>query len=448
MERLPAGPYRNSIWNETMKIVKYSEPDYPQVVDRLINRREVDFGTQDEAVRNILAAVREEGDAALLHFTNQFDRTEYDVGDLEVTPDEIKKAYGQVSAAELDALKLAAERIRSYHEKQKQESWDYRDGETGLGQMIRPLEVAGLYVPGGKASYPSSVLMNAIPARVAGVDTLVMCSPTPDMQTSPHSLVAADLAGVDRIFKVGGAQAVAAMALGTATIPRVDKIVGPGNIYVALAKRMVFGLVDIDMIAGPSEILVVADETARPDFVAADLLSQAEHDEEAVPLLVTCSEKLAAEVAKELDIQKEKLNRRTIINESLNNKCHLVVTETLDAAVDLANRIAPEHLELAVANPRELVGRIRNAGAIFIGHFTPEAIGDYLAGPNHVLPTSGTARFSSPLGVYDFIKKTSLIECTRESLGGLGEACRTLALMESLDGHANAVKIRLGEEKG
>lgn len=428
-----------------MKVVKYSEAEYPQVVERLVNRREVDFGAQDETVRAILAAVREEGDAALLRFTNQFDRTQYGPEDLEVTPDEIKAAYRQVSSAELDALKLAAERIRSYHEKQKQESWNYKDGETGLGQMIRPLEVAGLYVPGGKAAYPSSVLMNAIPARVAGVDTLVMCSPTPDTQTSPHSLVAADLAGVDRIFKVGGAQAVAAMALGTETIPRVDKIVGPGNIYVALAKRLVFGLVDIDMIAGPSEILVVADASARPEFVAADLLSQAEHDEEAVPLLVTCSAELAGAVAEELDRQKKKLKRQAIINESLNNKCHLVVTKSLDEAVDLANRIAPEHLELAVADPQALVPRIRNAGAIFIGHFTPEAIGDYLAGPNHVLPTSGTARFSSPLGVYDFVKKTSLIECTRESLRGLGEACQTLAQMESLDAHANAVKIRLEE---
>jgi histidinol dehydrogenase len=285
--------------------------------------------------------------------------------------------------------------------------------------------------------------MNAMPARVAGVERVIMCSPTPGGEVSPHTLVAADIAGVDRIFKVGGAQAVAAMALGTDTIPRVDKIVGPGNIYVALAKRMVFGLVDIDMIAGPSEILVVADDSARPEFIAADLLSQAEHDEEALPLLVTPSESLAQNTLGELEKQKSELRRIAIIDESLTNKCRLIVTASLDAALELANRIAPEHLELAVENPWETVKRIKNAGAIFLGHYTPEAIGDYMAGPNHVLPTSGTARFSSPLGVYDFIKRTSLIHYSREELAKNGKACRTLAEIESLDGHAKAVQIRV-----
>lgn len=430
-----------------MKLIQYTDPDYAQQVQALIDRCQVDFGSQDVVVRDILEAVRQEGDAALLRYTHQFDHTDYRVEDLEVKPEEIQAAYRVVAKEEIEALQLAADNIRRYHEKQKQDSWEYRQDEASLGQIIRPLEVAGLYVPGGKAAYPSSVLMNAIPARVAGVGTLVMCSPAPRQETSPHVLVAADLAGVHRIFKVGGAQAVAAMAFGTATVPRVDKIVGPGNIFVALAKRMVFGLVAIDMIAGPSEILVLADESARADFVAADLLSQAEHDEEAVPLLVTPSEPLARAVQGELERQKRGLKRQAIIDASLHNKCRLVVTESLDAAVELANRIAPEHLELAVADPRGLLPRIRNAGAVFLGHYTPEAMGDYLAGPNHVLPTSGTARFSSPLGVYDFIKRMSLIEYTPESLKRRGEACQRLALMEHLDAHAQAVKIRLESGK-
>ncbi len=426
-----------------MKIIKYTDDDYPQEVQALVERCDVDFQTQDAAVRTILEAVKRDRDEALLRFTHQFDRTDYRLSDLEVRPEDIQEAYNQVTLDELEAMKLAAGNIQRFHEKQVQESWEYKEGEVYLGQMVRPLAIVGIYVPGGKASYPSSVLMNAIPARVAGVEQVIMCSPTPGGEVSPHVLVAADIAGVDRIFKVGGAQAVAAMALGTDTIPRVDKIVGPGNIYVALAKRMVFGLVDIDMIAGPSEILVVADDSARPEFVAADLLSQAEHDEEAVPILVTPSESLAQATLAELEKQKGALKRTAIIEESLNNKCRLIVTASLDAALELANRIAPEHLELAVENPREAAKRIKNAGAIFLGHYTPEAIGDYLAGPNHVLPTSGTARFSSPLGVYDFIKRTSLISYSREELAKIGKVCRTLAEMENLDAHVKAVQIRL-----
>ncbi|TDJ52129.1 MAG: histidinol dehydrogenase [Nitrospina sp.] len=426
-----------------MKIIKYTDDDYPQVVQALVERCDVDFQTQDAAVRTILEAVKRDRDEALLRFTHQFDRTDYRLSDLEVRPEDIQEAYNQVTLDELEAMKLAAGNIQRFHEKQVQESWEYKEGEVYLGQMVRPLAIVGIYVPGGKASYPSSVLMNAIPARVAGVEQVIMCSPTPGGEVSPHVLVAADIAGVDRIFKVGGAQAVAAMALGTDTIPRVDKIVGPGNIYVALAKRMVFGLVDIDMIAGPSEILVVADDSARPEFVAADLLSQAEHDEEAVPILVTPSESLAQATLAELEKQKGALKRTAIIEESLNNKCRLIVTASLDAALELANRIAPEHLELAVENPREAAKRIKNAGAIFLGHYTPEAIGDYMAGPNHVLPTSGTARFSSPLGVYDFIKRTSLITYSREELAKIGKVCRTLAEMENLDAHVKAVQIRL-----
>jgi histidinol dehydrogenase len=426
-----------------MKIIKYSDDAYAQEIDTLVERCDVDFQSQDETVRTILAAVKKDRDEALLKFTNQFDQTDYQLSDIEVQPEEIQEAYNQVDLAELDAMKLAANNIERFHARQVQESWEYKEDGVTLGQAIRPLSIVGIYVPGGKASYPSSVLMNAIPARVAGVDQVIMCSPTPKGVLSPHALVAADIAGVDRIFKVGGAQAVAAMALGTDLIPRVDKIVGPGNIYVALAKRMVFGLVDIDMIAGPSEILVVADESARPDFIAADLLSQAEHDEEAVPILVTPSESLAKATLEELEKQKGQLKRTAIIEASLNNKCRLIVTASLDEALDLANRIAPEHLELAVENPQECAKRIKNAGAIFLGHFTPEAVGDYLAGPNHVLPTSGTARFSSPLGVYDFVKRSSLITYSREALSQAGKACRTLAKMEDLDAHARAVQIRI-----
>jgi len=426
-----------------MKIIKYSDDAYSQEIDALVERCDVDFQSQDETVRTILAAVKRDRDEALLKFTNQFDRTDYQLSDIEVQPEEIQEAYNQVELAELDAMKLAADNIERFHARQVQESWEYKEGGVTLGQAIRPLSIVGIYVPGGKASYPSSVLMNAIPARVAGVEQVVMCSPTPKGAVSPHALVAADIAGVDRIFKVGGAQAVAAMALGTDTIPRVDKIVGPGNIYVALAKRMVFGLVDIDMIAGPSEILVVADDSARPDFIAADLLSQAEHDEEAVPVLVTPSGSLAKATLEELEKQKTQLKRTAIVEESLNNKCRLIVTASLDEALELANRIAPEHLELAVENPQECAKKIKNAGAIFLGHYTPEAVGDYLAGPNHVLPTSGTARFSSPLGVYDFVKRTSLITYSREALVQAGKACRTLAEMEDLDAHARAVQIRI-----
>jgi histidinol dehydrogenase len=426
-----------------MKIIKYNDVAYPQEIDALVERCDVDFQSQDETVRAILAAVKKDRDAALLKFTNQFDQTDYQLDDIEVQPEEIQEAYNQVDLAELDAMKLAADNIERFHARQVQESWEYKEGEVTLGQAVRPLSIVGIYVPGGKASYPSSVLMNAIPARVAGVEQVIMCSPTPKGEVSPHALVAADIAGVNRIFKVGGAQAVAAMALGTDLIPRVDKIVGPGNIYVALAKRMVFGLVDIDMIAGPSEILVVADDSAHPDFIAADLLSQAEHDEEAVPILVTPSESLAKASLEELQKQMKQLKRAAIIEESLNNKCRLIVTASLDDALDLANRIAPEHLELAVENPQECAKQIKSAGAIFLGHYTPEAIGDYLAGPNHVLPTSGTARFSSPLGVYDFIKRTSLISYSREALVQAGKACRTLAEMENLEGHSKAIQIRI-----
>ena len=431
-----------------MKLCKFSEPGYQDLVETLVNRSSMDLFAEDETVRKILNDVKEKGDEEVLRLTHQFDRHTLPLEKIRVTSDEIKAAYKKISQEELDALGEAAKRIRLFHERQKQDSWAYEEEGIVLGQMVRPLEIAGIYVPGGKASYPSSVLMNAIPAKVAGVKQIVMCSPFPEGQTRPHVLVAADLAGVTEIFKIGGAQAVAAMAFGTDTIPRVDKIVGPGNIFVALAKRLVFGIVDVDMIAGPSEILIVADHSANPSYVAADLLSQAEHDEDAVPILVTPDEALAEDVKKELEKQVKVLSKKDIAETSLRNNCCLLVTESLQDAVDMANKIAPEHLELSLEKPEEWAKKVQNAGAIFLGHYTPEAMGDYLAGPNHVLPTSGTARFSSPLGVYDFIKRTSLISYTRQALQNCGKTVQLLAEMEDLGGHENSVKLRLdGLEK-
>ena len=428
-----------------MKFCKFSEPDYANVVDDLVNRSNTDLFTKDERVREILKDVKKKGDEAVLQLTHKYDRHSLPLAQIRVTPDEIKAAYTELNGEELNALKEAAKRIRLFHERQKQNSWTYEDEGITLGQMVRPIELAGIYVPGGKASYPSSVLMNAIPAKVAGVERLIMCSPFPDGQTRPHVLVAADLAGVTEIFKIGGAQAVAAMAYGTDTIPRVDKIVGPGNIFVALAKRLVFGVVDIDMIAGPSEILIVADSSANPVFVAADLLSQAEHDEDAISILVTPDDSLAKEVQKELKSQVKTLNKKAIAEASLDNNCYLFVTDTIEEAVNMANKIAPEHLELCIENPEKWTEKVKNAGAVFMGHYTPEAMGDYLAGPNHVLPTSGTARFSSPLGVYDFIKRTSLISYTKEALQNCGKTVTLLAEMEDLGAHAKSVKLRLNE---
>ena len=431
-----------------MKVFKHSDPDFGATLKAVINRANLDLVTHDVTVREILKQIKERGDAALLEYTSRFDQYDLSLEEMKVTQSEIDEARKKVDDKEIDALRRAAENIREFHERQVQRSWEYKKNGVLLGQSVRPLGTVGIYVPGGKASYPSSVLMNAIPAKVAGVEKVVMCSPVSKGKYSPHVLVAAEIAGVDAIFKVGGAQAIGAMAYGTDTIPRVDKIVGPGNIYVALAKRMVFGLVDIDMIAGPSEILIVADDSAHADFIAADLLSQAEHDEQAVPVLVTCSEKLAQEVMKELEKQVGGLNRQSIIKKSLGDQCRLFVVESLGEAIKVANDIAPEHLELAVKEPQDCAEQIRNAGAIFLGHYTPEAVGDYLAGPNHVLPTSGTARFSSPLGVYDFIKRTSIMSYSPEALEKAAPLIRILADMEQLDAHANAVDLRVKKLKG
>jgi histidinol dehydrogenase len=401
----------------------------------------------DQVVAEIVERVRREGDAALFAYTRQFDGLDLKAAGLEVAPAEIDAAVAALAPSQLADLELAAARIEAYHRRQLRQSW-FDDHEAGilLGQKITPLERVGIYVPGGKAAYPSSVLMNALPARVAGVDEIIMVSPAA-AGYNPAVLAAARLAGVDRIFRIGGAQAVAALAFGTASVPAVDKIVGPGNIYVALAKRRVFGRVGIDMVAGPSEIMVVADASASPVFVAADLLSQAEHDELAVVVLATPSAAFADRVEAELGRQLASLRRRDIAERSLADQGALIVTADLDEALALANRFAAEHLELAVAEPLTALSAIRNAGAIFLGHLTPEALGDYLAGPNHVLPTAGTARFSSPLSVDDFVKKSSVLSFNRAGLERYGRPVTALAAMEGLEAHGRAVSLRL-EDKG
>ena len=414
-------------------------------------RRRADsgYGTpeQNAAVRDIVEAVRREGDAALLRFTQQFDGVALRPDELRVPQEEIEAAYGQVEPAFLTALRQAAANIRAFHEKQKRTSWtDVQPDGTMLGLIIRPLKRVGLYVPGGKAAYPSSVLMNVIPAKVAGVPEIAMVTPPATggrAGIDPYILVAAAEAGVTEMYRVGGAQAVAALAYGTASIPAVDKICGPGNIYVALAKRAVYGAVAIDSIAGPSEIIVLADETADPRFVAADLLSQAEHDEMASAVLVTPSERLAAAVAAELKRQAATLPRRDIAERSLEQYGAILTVGSLEEGVAVVNRLAPEHLEVIVGDPLRWLGRIENAGAIFVGPCSPEPVGDYFAGPNHILPTNGTARFSSPLNVDDFVKKSSLIRYSREALARDAAGIATLARHEGLEAHARAVEIRL-----
>ena len=415
---------------------------------RVMERSQLQNDDIAARVKEIVARVRQEGDAALFDYTRRFDHADITAETVQVTRAEIDAAYAAASPEWLEAMREAARRITAFHEKQKQNTWiDFQPG-IALGQKITPLQRVGVYVPGGTAAYPSSVLMNVLPAKVAGVEEIVMVTPPGrDGGVSyPLALVAADIAGVDRIFKVGGAQAVAALAFGTESIPQVDKITGPGNIYVANAKREVFGHVGIDMVAGPSEVLVIADDSADPRHVAADLLSQAEHDPLAAAILVTDSEALARAVDAELEHQTALLPRQEVIRQSLGAYGTIVVAESLTACADIANRIAPEHLELSVEAPYALLPLIRNAGAIFLGHFSPEPLGDYLAGPNHVLPTSGTARFFSPLSVDDFVKKSSIICCTREELEKVSDQVILLAKQEGLDAHANAVAIRFGKE--
>ncbi|MEI6719318.1 MAG: histidinol dehydrogenase [Betaproteobacteria bacterium] len=406
--------------------------------------------SQDESVeatvRSIVAAIRERGDEALLEYTRQFDRVDASsMGDLEIGREELDRALRAIPAGQAQALRDAAERIRRFHERQRSESWEYADSDgTRLGQRVTPLDRVGLYVPGGKAAYPSSVLMNAIPAKVAGVRELVMVSPTPGGERNALVMAAAALAGVDRVIAIGGAQAVAALAYGTQWIPRVDKIVGPGNAYVATAKRQVFGAVGIDMIAGPSEILIICDGLTSPDWIAMDLFSQAEHDEDARAILLSPDAAFLDAVATSIETLLPQMARRSVIASALSAHGALVKTRDLDEACDISNRIAPEHLELSVEDPDALLPKLRHAGAIFLGRYTSEALGDYCAGPNHVLPTSGTARFSSPLGVYDFQKRTSVIGVSREGAVSLGGIAVTLANGEGLQAHALSAKYRIG----
>jgi histidinol dehydrogenase len=427
-----------------MRMLKFSDPGFEAEFRRIEQRAEAVPAEIETTVKAIIAAVRERGDAALFELTAKFDRLELTAETIEVTIAEIDAAMTKVSAASMQALQLAAERIADYHAKQKQETWLSTDeADVMVGQLVRPLDRVGIYVPGGKASYPSSVLMNAVPAKVAGVAEVIMVVPMPGGDINPHVLAAARIAGVDRIFKLGGAQAVAALAYGTESVPRVDKITGPGNIYVATAKQLVFGQVDIDMIAGPSEILVINDGSGNAAHIAADLLSQAEHDELASAVLVTSCEKMAAAVQVEVEKQLQALSRETIARQSIDDYGAIILAQNLDEAIDFSNRIAPEHLELAVDNPFAILPRIRHAGAIFMGHHTPEAAGDYLAGPNHTLPTGGTARFFSPLSLDDFVKKSSIVSFSQSGLQRLGKEIIHIAELEGLDAHAKSVSIRL-----
>ena len=403
----------------------------------------------DAAVVNILGRVKSEGDPAVLSFTKQFDRLNVSsVAELEISQEELKKAYAGLSAEQKNALDIAAERVRAYHEHQKIEagchSWEYEEDDgTRLGQKVTALDRVGIYVPGGKAAYPSSVLMNAIPAKVAGVKEVIMVVPTPEGARNPLVLAAAYLSGVDRVFTIGGAQAVAALAYGTQTIPAVDKIVGPGNAYVAAAKRRVFGTVGIDMIAGPSEILVLCDGSSNPDWIAMDLFSQAEHDELAQSILLCPDEKFIQEVQNSINKLLPEMPRKQVIETSLTNRALLIQVNDMGEACEIANAIAAEHLEICAAEPRKWAEFIRHAGAIFMGNYTSESLGDYCAGPNHVLPTARTARFSSPLGVYDFIKRSSMIEVSEAGAQTLGAVASTLAHGEGLTAHARAAEMRL-----
>jgi len=396
-----------------------------------------------QTTEKIIDAIRRRGDQALKQFTKRFDGHET----IRITPAQVRRHAGKAEKEALQALKLSAKRIRAFHERQRESSWNFNDGGATLGQIIRPLERVGVYVPGGKASYPSSVLMNAIPAQVAGVQEIALTVPIPKGEVNPYVMAAIDLLGIKEVYAIGGAQAVAALAYGTETIRQVDKIVGPGNIFVATAKRLVFGRVDIDMIAGPSEILVIADQTGVPEFIAADLLSQAEHDEFASSVLVTDSVRLADTVAQELAAQLKKLSRRDIARKALRAYGAIIVVKDLDEAAEIANRIAPEHLEVMTKAPRKLLPQLKNAGAIFLGRWTPEPVGDYAAGPNHTLPTGGTARWASPLGVYDFIKRSSLLEFNRSAFSQLAPFVEIVADVEGLEAHGNAVSVRKGKSQ-
>ena len=426
-----------------IRILRADGDEGTAFLKELAVRRAAVSAEAEEVVRPILTEVREKGDTALLEYARRFDEASLTPGTLRVTPDEVKQAFDHLQPEAIEALRLAAARIDHFHRRQLPHSWFLTEEGAVLGQLCRPLDAVGIYVPGGKAVYPSTVLMNGVPAAVAGVERRVLCTPvTAGLTVHPAVLVAASLAGIAEIYKVGGAQAIAALAYGTDSIPRVDKIVGPGNVYVATAKRLVAGVVGIDGIAGPTEVVVVADETGDPAYIGADLLAQAEHDEMAMTVCITVSEALAKAVVVELKRQLADLPRRRIAEASLAHNGAVLVVPTLDAAFALVNRIAPEHVELHCQDPWSHLDRIRHAGAVFVGAFSPEALGDYLAGPNHVLPTGGTARFASPLSVEDFLHRTSLLHFTEEGLKRLAGPAVTLASLEGLDGHARAVRIR------
>lgn len=431
-----------------MKITKVTEDAVATLLDDLLKRSPNNYTGYADKVQAIIDDVRERGDEALFEMTKRFDGADLNADNIRVTQAEIDEAYTLVDASLIEVIRKAMTNIRVYHEKQRQYGWfDTTSDGTILGQKVTPLQSTGVYVPGGKAAYPSSVLMNVIPAKVAGVEKIVMVTPPgKDGKVNPGTLVAANEAGADEIYKVGGAQAIAALAFGTASVPKVDKIVGPGNIYVALAKKAVYGYVSIDSIAGPSEILVIADETANPRYVAADLLSQAEHDELASAILVTTSEKLAGEVQKEIEGFTQVLSRKAIIEKSLENYGHILIASSIDEAVEIANAIASEHLEIVTANPFEVMTKIRNAGAIFIGENSSEPLGDYFAGPNHILPTNGTAKFFSPLSVDDFVKKSSIIYYSREALAAKKDDIIQFAKAESLTAHANSIAVRFEDK--
>ena len=430
-----------------IQMLRFDDALFEEALSRIVNRGETAQAEVIDTVRGIIEAVRHQGDQAVIELTKKFDQLELTPETLEVSDKEMEEAYQKVTDRDIECLELAAERVFTFHEKQKKETWISTEEEDVLvGSKVTPMERVGLYVPGGKAAYPSSVIMCACPAQVAGVEEIVMAVPMPRGEINPYVLVAADICGVDRIFKIGGAQAIAAMAYGTATVPRVDKIVGPGNIYVAIAKGQVFGQVDIDMIAGPSEILILNDGSGNPAHLAADLMSQAEHDEMASSVLVTTSQKMAEKVLGELEKQLPQLLRKEITAKALKNYSAIIVARSMEEAVAFSNRIAPEHLELAVDNPFELLPLIKHAGAIFMGHYTPEAMGDYLAGPNHTLPTGGTARFHSPLCVDDYVKHSSIINISRKGLERLGEEVIHLCNLEGLEAHARTVALRLGKK--
>ncbi|MBV1914523.1 MAG: histidinol dehydrogenase [Pseudomonadales bacterium] len=429
--------------------LNYQTADFYSQLDKALSWESIANPEVEQIVQQIIQDVRANGDKAVLEYTNRFDRRDLKFSaDFKIGADQLAAAASRIDPAQLNALKQAAKRIADFHQHQMQESWSFTDaGGSRLGQLIRPLNRVAVYVPGGKAAYPSTVLMNIIPAKVAGVPEIVMLSPSPDGELNDVVMAAAHIAGVDQIYSIGGAQAVAAAAYGTETIPAVDKLVGPGNIYVAAAKRIVFGRIGIDMIAGPSEILVICDGKTDPDWIAMDLFSQAEHDENAQSILMTPDADFIEQVQQSIERLLPTMQRKEVIAESLERRGIFIEVPDMETAIEVTNHIAPEHLELSVEDPQPMVDQINNAGAIFCGRYTSEALGDYCAGPNHVLPTSGTARFSSPLGVYDFQKRSSLIECSQESAAELGEIASLLARAEGLEGHARSAEMRVEAHK-